>query len=353
MKIKERKKGLKGVVQSFELEHLSIRDPRILFATSQNSFIKKLGEILQQKGPFKAYLTLRVEFKKSFIQDGGEAYEFTQPYFNSTTTTILNELEIRDFYDQAVEVILNRIARWISKGSGWIIERILNFYFNVVSYLPLKGRSYLPLPEELRNSRKGLVNLKNTDNKCFLWCHVRHLNPIENNPQRVKETDKALAKELDYTGVTFPVTIRDMGKIEKQNKININAYVYDEDGKYVSPIRNSKEAYEDTLNVLLIERETEKEYKQHYVYIKDFNRLNYNFTKHKSKKHFCLHCLQPFDSEYDLEAHKGDCLINNGTQRIEMPKEGSRVQFHNYQNRLPVPFVVYADFEAITRKIDS
>ena len=101
------------------------------------------------------------------------------------------------------------------------------------------------------------------------------------------------------------------------------------------------------------ERETEKEYKQHYVYIKDFNRLNYNVNKHKNKKHFCLHCLQPFYSEYDLEAHKGDCLIINGTQRIEMPKEGSRVQFQNYQNRLPVPFVVYADFEAITRKIDS
>ena len=50
-----------------------------------------------------------------------------------------------------------------------------------------------------------------------------------------------------------------MGKIEKQNKININAYVYNEDGKYVSPIRNSKEAYEDTLNVLLIERERQSQ----------------------------------------------------------------------------------------------
>ena len=179
MKIKERKKGLKGVVQSFELENISTKDPRILFATSKNTFTKKSTEILQQKGPFKAYLTLRVELKKRFLQAGEEAYEFTQPYFNSTTTTILNELEIRDLYDQAVEEILNRIARWISKGSGWVIERILNLYFNVVSYLPLKGRSYFPLPEELRNSRKGLINIKNDDNQCFRWCHVRHLNPVK------------------------------------------------------------------------------------------------------------------------------------------------------------------------------
>ena len=353
LKIKERKKGLKGAVQSFELENISIKDPRMLFATSQNSLTKKLAQILNQKGSYKGYLTLRVELKKRILQDGEEAYEFARPYFNSTTRTILNELEIRDFYDQAVEEILNRIARWISKGSGWVIERILNLYFNVVSYVPLKGRSYFPLPEELRHHRKGLINLQNDDNKCFLWCHVRHLNPIENNPQRVKETDKALAKELDYTGVTFPVTIRDMSKIEKQNKINMNAYVYNEDGKYVSPIRNSKTEYQDTLNVLLIERETEKEYKQHYVYIKDFNRINYNVNKHKNKKHFCLRCLQPFSSEDHLEAHKGDCLIINGTQRIEMPQPGSKVFFYQHQKQLPVPFVVYADFEAITEKIDS
>ena len=254
LKIKERKKGLKGVVQSFELEIISAKDPRMLFATSQNSFTKKLAQLLKQKGPFKAYLTLRVELKKRILQDGEEAYEFTQPYFNSTTTTILNELDIQDFYDQAVEEILNRIAKWISKGSGWVIERILNFYLNIVSYVPLKGRSYLPLPEELRNSRKGLINLQNDDNECFRWCHVRHLNPVQKNPQRLTQKDRGIAKTLDYSGVTFPVTIREMDKIEKGNKININAYIYNEDGKYVSPIRNSKTEYQDTLNVLLIER---------------------------------------------------------------------------------------------------
>ena len=103
LKIKERKKGLKGVVQSFELEIISTKDPRMLFAIARNSFIKESTEILHKKGRYKAYLTLRVEFKKRILQDGGEAYEFAQPYFNSTTTTILNELEIPNFYDKALE----------------------------------------------------------------------------------------------------------------------------------------------------------------------------------------------------------------------------------------------------------
>ena len=34
----------------------------------------------------------------------------------------------------------------------------------------------MDLPVELRSPRKGLINIKNKDKKCFLWCHVRHIN---------------------------------------------------------------------------------------------------------------------------------------------------------------------------------
>ena len=67
LKIKERKKGLKGVVQSFELEIISTKDPRMLFAIARNSFIKKLAQLLNQKGSYKGYLTLRVELKKRIL----------------------------------------------------------------------------------------------------------------------------------------------------------------------------------------------------------------------------------------------------------------------------------------------
>ena len=133
---------------------------------------------------------------------------------------------------------------------------------------------------------KGLINLKYDDNRCFLWCHVRHQNPLQHHNERITQKDREIAQTLNYSGVTFPVSIKDMDKIEKQNKININVYGYNEDEKYVFPIRNSKEKNEDTLNVLLIGGETKSGYRQHYVLIKDFNRLNYNITKHKVKNTF-------------------------------------------------------------------
>ena len=40
-------------------------------------------------------------------------------------------------------------------------------------------------------------------------------------------------------------------------------------------------------------------------------------------------------------------------QAIRMPKIGSSVQFKNFHKQLPALFVIYADFEALTQKIDS
>ena len=128
-------------------------------------------------------------------------------------------------------------------------------------------------------------------NKCFLWCHVRQLNPFKNNPQRIKIVDKEFAKKLDYKGITFPVTIKQISQIEKQNNININVFGYNES---VFPIRISQENYDDHLDLLYIEEEAKSEEernglpcafaKQHYVYIKDFNSLMYQFNEHKERK---------------------------------------------------------------------
>ena len=101
--------------------------------------------------------------------------------------------------------ILNTIDKWVSEGSGWVIDQIDSHYLNVTLYKPLSGSSYIKLPAKLGNSRKALINLKNEDNECFRWCHIRHLNPQEKNPQRIKKEDKIMIEKLDYSGIEFPI----------------------------------------------------------------------------------------------------------------------------------------------------
>ena len=63
----------------------------------------------------------------------------------------------------------------------------------------------MDLTVDLRSPRKGIINIKNKDQKCFLWCHAKHITPSKEHPERIKKTDKKIAKKLDYDGIEFPV----------------------------------------------------------------------------------------------------------------------------------------------------
>jgi len=121
------------------------------------------------------------------------------------------------------------------------------------------------------------------------------------------------------------------------------------ENKQAYPIYVSKERFADHLNLLLITNED----KQHYMLIKDFNRFMYNQAKYEHRKHFCTYCIQCFSSEDILSKHNTECIVINGEQAIKMPQKGEKIKFQNYSRQLQAPFVIHADFEAITEKVDS
>ena len=342
-KIEEVDKALKGYTKSFEISIKNDKDPLVQLQNTRLAIENHITKILTSMKGLKFVETLKVTFKK---QDGdGTLYKTA--YFNSKPKTIINNTEINAL-QLSKQQILNMIAQWISEGSGWTIESVDNHYLNIVQYQPMKGSSYIKLPQELRNSAKGLINMKNEDNECFRWCHIRHLNPQDIHPERIKKSDKEYINKLDYSRIEFPVTIKQYNKIEKQNEININVFGYENKQPY--PIFVSKEKYEDCINILLITEEKNK----HYVLIKDFNNFMYNKTKHKERKHFCMHCLQCFSSERVLSDHKDNCITVNGMQAVKMPdKDNNILKYNNFHKQQPVSFVIYADFEAITEKISG
>ena len=360
--------ALRNRVKSFEVSLIERKDPSKQLYYTTPGVAEELQDILNRDVGMKAQVTLHVLFKKKKIEyrDDGQAeevFEYKDAYFNSTAFTILNEYQIIEALDKAAEEINNKIAFWLSEGSAWTIVEIRSHFVNIVKYLPLRGNSYIPSPKELRNSMCGLINLKNIDNECFRWCHNRHLNPRKKDPQRITKSDRESVKGLDYSGITFPVTINQINRIEKQNKININLFGYDTEKKSVYPIRISEESYDDHLELLYLEGKNELgEETTHYIYIKDVNKLLFTFTKHKGKKHFCMRCLQCFYSNESLAKHRVYCFAINGVQAIELPqkyidKNGVErtpcVYFKNHHKSLPVPFCIYADFECNTEKVSG
>ena len=67
---------------------------------------------------------------------------------------------------------------------------------------------------KLRSLKKGIISIKNKDQKGFLWCHVRHINPVKVHLERITREDKKLAKHLDYDGNDFPVQEKKFAVLE-------------------------------------------------------------------------------------------------------------------------------------------
>ena len=279
-RIGEKRRALKGFTKSYEIGLKSDRDALVQIQNTRLAISRLFGTILNEIKGFKCVETLKVTFVKKKDDDIDKT-----AYFNSRARIVINPNDFLPSLQLSQQQILNGTGVWLSEGSGWTISSIDEHYINTVVYEPTKGSSYTPLPVELQNSRKGLVNLKNEDNECFRWCHIRYLNPQEKDAQRIKKTDRKMVEELNYQGVEFPVATKHYGKIEAQNSINVNVFGYED--KQFYPIYMSKQNYNEVLNLLLI---TEGE-KKHYLLIKDFNRMMYNKAKHQHRKHFCMHCL--------------------------------------------------------------
>ena len=172
--------------------------------------------LLNETESFKYQITGNVLLKKYKLN--GEI-EFAPVCFNSVTKTLINHrFRLENYFQE----ILYLIDAQINEGSGSIVETIESQYINISTYPPLSGSSYITLPVELKSPRKGLINIKNKDEKCFSWCHVRHINlskknpgkitkidrkPVKHttNPEEITEEDKELISDPDYCGIEFPV----------------------------------------------------------------------------------------------------------------------------------------------------
>ena len=188
---------------------------------------------------------------------------------------------------------------WINEGSGWNVESIKSQYINISTYRPLEGSSYISFPVELRSPRKGLINIKSKDQKCFLWCHVRHINSLKKHPERIdkklvkhianpeeiRHQDKEFISNLDFDGIEFPLREKDFSKVEVKNDICTNVFGYEDELIFQTYISDQKFDYSMDL-LLLIDDD-----KSYYVYVKNFNRFMSHEIKNKNKKWFCKSCL--------------------------------------------------------------
>ena len=191
LSIVKNKNAFSGYARSYKIEIVDKKDKIVQLKASKINIVELFKELLIELKGFKYQITLLAFLSKVKSKD---LIVYSPADFNSLAKTVVSD----GFkLDECSSEIVFRIENWISHGRGWIVEEIVSQYLNVSSYLPLSGSTYVKLPKELSHSMKGLINIQNDDNKCFLWPHVRHLNCDGKNLWRITKKNMENAETVD------------------------------------------------------------------------------------------------------------------------------------------------------------
>ena len=280
---------------------------------------------------------------------GIEELEEFKTYFRSKTYKNYESSNEEEIVSKCVNKILNDIDEFGTNGSGWWFKDVLKFHVNTIEFNPTKGSSYIDLPSWIQN-KKAIINLQNKDDKCFLWCILRYLHPKESHEERIKDLEK-YEFSLNTKGITFPMKVNNITKFEKLNPELPGINVFSNDEKMnIYPLREANRDCKNTIDLFLYEEDGVT----HYTLIKNFHRLikSQKTTSHNGEMFICKRCFSHYTKEELLEKHIKYCS-NNQTALITMPKPNTMLYFKNYHKKLPIPFVVYADFECFTKPMNS
>ena len=289
--------------------------------------------------------------KTEYNKDGISNIVTTKAYFNSETVENLRFSDSDELLEYCYNNIYARVDNYTRDGSKWHLKEIVQLEIHTTEHKPTKGSSYIDLPKWIKD-KKAIINIKNKDDKCFLWCILRYLYPKERDAEWIGDLKK-YEHSLNTKGITFPISKNDINKFENLNPDlpGINIFYLDEKDCIVPgrEIMKGKDC-KNTIDLFLIEEDG----KSHYTLVKNFNRLvRSQITKSNNKKLFiCKRCFWHFSKEELLDKHIEYCS-NNKTAVVDMPKPNTFLHFKNYYKQLPVPFVVYADFECFTKPMNS
>ena len=200
------------------------------------------------------------------------------------------------------------------------------------------------------HAKESLVNIRNKDDKCFLWCVLRYLHPRDRNDFRLTDL-KQKENSLNTKGIKFPVRVKDISKFEKLNPDipGINVFSVNENKKFY-PLQMAQRNPQETIDLFLYEEDG----KYHYSLTKSFSRLfrSQITSRTNGKIYICKKCFTHYSKEKLFQKHIQYCSTNE-TVAVKMPPRNAKLSFINSHKQLPIPFVVYADFECFTKPMNT
>lgn len=163
-----------------------------------------------------------------------------------------------------------------------------------------------------------VLNIKNTDNKCFVWCILSKLTNIISD--RVTDYPQNYHDFLNLRNITFPVAIKDINTFERNNPdISINVFGYDTNKKsIIGPYYHTKCRKTNHVNLMYLSK-IRSSSAGHYCLIRNLSPLCKSV--HKNAKYVCDNCLTQFRNRTKFTNHVHYCKQVEHSVKIDLPKE--------------------------------
>ena len=137
----------------------------------------------------------------------------------------VDQHELQTQLEEAKQAVTQAMVLFQKEGSGWVLDEILHLDLSIAQYTPVKGSSYIPLPNKLK-AKKAIININNSDNKCFMWSILAGIHPAKQTAERLYHYQQ-FQDELDFSGI-FPVPVNKIGKFKRQNNISVNVSCFED-----------------------------------------------------------------------------------------------------------------------------
>ena len=150
----------------------------------------RIKDLLRNQRNIKVRMILICEMQRQIIEKtkgvSKISFDHDKAYFQSETHINLEKTDVKVILSSMLLEIMEKLAIYIRKGSGWYFKEVISLEIRIVDYKPIKGFSYIPLPNFIMR-KKAIINMENKDDKCFIWSILRYLHPREKHSTRIND----------------------------------------------------------------------------------------------------------------------------------------------------------------------
>lgn len=269
---------------------------------------------------------------------------------------------------QSLLEVWKSIQKCIEIQNGDTGKEIVTMYFNInVIQVNDNAGSYIKTPDSLKNSSYGLLNIKNQNQKCFIYCVLCWNNQINSKDISQRQLEKYMEDDkfftirgnvknmkFDFSMLSMPPSHEEIMQFEIKNEIMVKIWIQNtdetKDNKVLIEYDGNKQFHTKCIHLLKLYDEDNS----HFVLMKKtaFPLLKWKHETQvagvKLKQVLCNLCnnkiTETLYEKHIINCEYGKNIYNNKSYIFEE----NEIYFDEskFSKKLIQPFLIIFDFEA-------